>query len=124
MCANRVRQIQAMVAGAQHNLCRPERTRRNHHHPPGTHHARFGDGMPWGITLVLNPVPAASDRLDIAYSNLREDLRSVVLGDGKVVHVKRVFCTDIAPRDAIAAVDAGMALDPILVDAIARKIHS
>src|SRR5207245_9865127 len=87
--ANRVRQIQAMVARAQHNLCRPERTRRNHQHQPGTHHARFGDGMQWGITLVLNPVPAASDRLDLAYSHLRREYSSLILGPGKCVRVER-----------------------------------
>src|SRR5215510_10597385 len=53
-----------------------------------------------------------------------DDVSAALHGQRQVIHIKRIFRTDIAPGYAIAAVDAGFLLDALSVGSIDVEIDS
>ena len=71
----------------------------------------------------MNLEAGTRDRFDVAHPNLCENFGPVILGDRQIVHVEGVFRPDVTTAHAVAAIDARMALDAILVNSIPGEIH-
>jgi hypothetical protein len=75
------------------------------------------------VSLVVDLIAGIRDRFDVTDANLRENFGPVILGDRQIVHVDGVFRPDVTTGHAVAAIDAWMALDAIVVDSVAGEIQ-